>query len=67
MKESFGWVKDYYEMKVPDTDEPSGKLLLFLCHIMPFGSGAMHTMARGTCMVTPMERFLAKVTHSTDS
>jgi calcineurin-like phosphoesterase family protein len=25
MKESFSWVKDYYELKVEDADAPSGK------------------------------------------
>ena len=32
MKESFGWVKDYYELKVEDADAPSGKQLIVLCH-----------------------------------
>ena len=32
MKESFGWVKDYYELKVEDADSPSGKQLIVLCH-----------------------------------
>ena len=32
MKESFGWIQDYYELKVADADAPSGKQLIVLCH-----------------------------------
>ncbi|MCX6365194.1 MAG: hypothetical protein NTX57_00570 [Armatimonadetes bacterium] len=32
MKESFGWVRDYYELKVEDADAPSGKQRIVLCH-----------------------------------
>ena len=32
MKEGFDWIKDYYELKVPDPDAHGGKQLVVLCH-----------------------------------
>ena len=32
MKDAFDWIKDYYELKVPDPDAPNGKQLVVLCH-----------------------------------
>ncbi len=32
MKDGFDWIKDYYELKVPDPDAENGKRLLVLCH-----------------------------------
>ena len=32
MKDAFDWIKDYYELKVPDSDAHGGKQLLVLCH-----------------------------------
>ena len=32
MKDAFDWIKDYYELKVLDSDASNGKQLIVLCH-----------------------------------
>jgi len=32
MKDAFDWIKDYYELKVLDSDAQGGKQLIVLCH-----------------------------------